>query len=833
MAKMRAYKLAEELGIDRAEFVEKAGSVGVELKSAMAALEDEQVETLREKLGSGTKRASMVEKRVERKGGRAVIRRRKRAPAPEPEPSPEVVDASGEAAAAEAGSEPAAASPPDAGAEPIVASESEVASETEAAEAEPAAEAPAPASEPAVDDAPGGAPQPVAASTPDPPTTPKSDAGAADRKGQKRKRVREVVNLREQEQFARQITGRGQPARRSAPGAAPRPVQSPRRRRRDAPAAKAPPPRPAEDQSRSVRVSGPISVGELAKLLGAKAAQVQGKLMALGTMVSVNQTIDVETARSVAEGMGFELQDVGFKEEAVLEEAAAATSSGEGITRPPIITVMGHVDHGKTSLLDAIRKTRVTEGEAGGITQHIGAYQVKSGDSTLTFIDTPGHAAFTAMRARGAGVTDIVVLVVAADDGVMPQTIEAINHARAANCPIVVAVNKIDLPNANPENVRQRLMEQNLISEEFGGDTICVNVSAAKGEGLDQLLEMLALQSEVLELKADPARRATGVVLEARLDKGRGVVATMLVQDGTLSRGDVIVVGKEWGRVRLMESDTGDRIKEAGPSVPVTLIGLSGVPEAGGAFNTVESDRQAKQVVAHRLDQERAQPIATKPRLSLDEIFAQREGEGPKELSVVLKADVHGTCEAVVDALGKLSTDKVKLDVLSSGVGGITENDVMLARASDAIVVGFGVRPDPAARRAAEGQGVEIRNYQVIMHLLDDVRDAMAGLLPPTLKENMLGRAEVKQPFTIPRIGTIAGSQVSEGKLRRGANARLIRDGVQVYEGRIGSLRRFKDDVREVTNGLECGIGIEGYNDIKPGDVIEAFEVEEQPATLD
>jgi translation initiation factor IF-2 len=493
---------------------------------------------------------------------------------------------------------------------------------------------------------------------------------------------------------------------------------------------------------------------------------------------------------------------------------------------------MGHVDHGKTSILDAIRKTRVVDGEAGGITQHIGAYQTESGGGTLTFIDTPGHAAFTQMRARGASITDIVVLVVAATEGVMPQTVEAIRHAQAAGCPIVVAVNKIDLPGADSRQVRQRLMEHQLVSEEFGGETIFVDVSAKTGQGLDRLLEMLNLQAEVLELRADPTLRAGGVVLEASLDKGRGPVATVLVQEGTLKPGDIMVCDTEWGRVRTMENDKGERVRSAGPSVPVQVVGLSGVPSAGATFNVVESERVAKRIIDHREDQERGQPAATAPKLTLEEFFAQTGGEQQRELPVILKADVQGTCEAVKDSLEKMSTDAVNLRVISTGVGGITENDITFAKASNAIVVGFHSRPDPAARKAAEEHGIEIRTYTIIYELLDDVRAAMAGLLPPTVTEVLLGRAEVRQPFSIPKVGTIAGSKVTEGSIKRNASCRLIRDGIQVYEGRIGSLRRFKDDVGEVKTGFECGIGIEGYNDLKEGDVIEVFEFKEEAATL-
>ncbi|MBW2273100.1 MAG: translation initiation factor IF-2 [Deltaproteobacteria bacterium] len=831
MAKIRAYKLAEEFGIEKNEFVEKAKALGFELKSAMAALTEEVAEDLRVKLGGGVaaKKAEMVEERVQRRGGGSVIRRRKRA-TPEPAPSeeaaePELVAAPVDVATAESAA--VAEEAPSLPEGPAVAAEEGGGAPDSAAEAV-AAEGPEGAAAETAGEERGRVAARKDSAKAEAPQTPQQP----DRKGKQRKRVREVVNLKEQEQFGRQITGRTGTTRRTTVVPT-RAMANPRSRRRDAPAAK-PAPVAAAEQSRVIRVPGEISVGELAKLLGAKAPIVQGKLMALGIMVSVNHRVDVETCRKVASEMGYEVQDTGFKEEELLEipVAGEGADSGTLALRPPVVTVMGHVDHGKTSLLDAIRKTKVTEGEAGGITQHIGAYQVRIGDTRLTFIDTPGHAAFTHMRARGAQVTDVVVLVVAANDGVMPQTVEAIEHAQAAGCPILVAINKCDLPEADSKVTRQRLMEHNLVPEDFGGDVICVNVSAVTGEGIEQLLEMLSLQAEVLELNADAERRARGVVLEARLDKGRGPVATILVQDGTLRQGDVLVVGTESGRVRMMEDSDGRRIKEAGPSFPVQVVGLSGVPAAGASVHAVESEKAAKQIVQHREDQERGKPSKAAPKLTLEDFLARSEGDEAKELKVVLKADVGGTCEVVRESLQKLSTDEVTLTVLSAGVGAISENDVMLASASDAIVIGFHVRPDPAARRIADDQGIEIRSYQVIMDLLDNVKSAMAGLLPPTVEEHFMGRAEIRELFVIPRVGTIAGCSVSEGKIRRNAHCRLVRDGVQVYQGKVGSLKRFKEDAAEVGNGYECGIGLDSYNDVKIGDMIEAFELEERPATL-
>jgi translation initiation factor IF-2 len=798
---VRAYKIAEELGIERNEFVEKARTLGVEIRNAMATLDEAQIALLREKL-SIRKTDVVTEARVERKGGASVIRRRKRMT----EAAPELAAVTFEAAVAELVA-------PEAEPEPTPALESEPGlSPAVAADAAPTAEESR--------DGAAGRPRPA----------PRDDS-AAERAGHSRKQFKEVVNLREQEQLARQVTSRSG-ARPTVMDA--RSYASPRRKRRDA----LPVRRPltaaaAKVGKRVVRAAGGISVSDLAHQLGVKAPQVQGKLMALGTMVSIQQTIDVETASRVAKEFGFEVQDVGFQEQSFLDVPASVEPDSGLVPRPVVVTVMGHVDHGKTSLLDAIRETNVVAGEAGGITQHIGAYQVTASGKKITFIDTPGHAAFTAMRARGAKVTDLVILVVAASEGIMPQTVEAIDHARAAEVPLLVAINKCDLPGANPRMTRQRLMEHNIVVEDFGGEVLAVDVSATKRTNLDKLLETVALQAELIEPKADPTRRARGAVLEAELDRGRGPVATVLVQDGTLRRGDVVVAGKHWGRVRMMTNDRGEAVEEAPPSLPVRVVGLSGVPDAGDAMHAVESERVAKDIVSNREAKVRELSAASaRPRVSLEQLFASVGGGGVLELRVIVKADVQGSSEALREALTKLSTDKVKVTVLHASVGGITENDVQLAQASEAVIVGFHVRPDAKARRLADSNGVDVRVYQIIYEALDEVKAAMAGLLPPTLKEVVLGQAEVRKTFTIPKAGTVAGCYVTDGLLRRAARCRVVRDGVQVFDGKFGSLKRFKDDVREVQTGFECGIGVDSFNDVKVGDVLEAYEIQEQPTQL-
>ena len=586
---------------------------------------------------------------------------------------------------------------------------------------------------------------------------------------------------------------------------------------------------------RIIKISDSITVGELAKRMGVKANELIAELMRQGTMVTINHPLDYESAAILASEFNYEVENIAFDEETILDVTLPKekeSTAADLKTRPPVVTIMGHVDHGKTSLLDAIREANVTAGEAGGITQHIGAYDVNLDGRKITFLDTPGHEAFTAMRARGAGVTDIVILVVAADDGVMPQTKEAINHAKAAGVPIIIAVNKIDKPDANPERIKQDLTEFELVPEEWGGETIFVEVSAKKKINLESLLEMVLLQAEVLELQANPDKRAKGSIVEARLDKGRGPVATVLVQDGTLKVGDSIVAGLHYGRVRTMTAANGTLVKEAGPSFPVEVTGLGGVPDAGDTFNAVDSEKSAKEVSQHRQSKQRELDLAKSSKASLEQLFARMQEGVVEELAVIIKADVQGSVEAVRDALEKLSTDSCRLNVIHTGVGGISESDVTLATASNAIVLGFNVRPESKARTLADSESVDIRLYSIIYDAVNDVRNAMEGLLAPTLKEKHMGRVEVRDTFHVSRVGTIAGCYVLDGKVVRNSKVRLIRDNVVVWEGSLSSLKRFKDDVKEVLTGYECGIGLENYNDIKIGDIIEAFEIEEVKTTL-
>jgi translation initiation factor IF-2 len=583
---------------------------------------------------------------------------------------------------------------------------------------------------------------------------------------------------------------------------------------------------------RDVVVPEAITVQELANRMAVRGGEVIKKLMQMGQMVTITQTIDADTAELLVEEFGHNVRRVSAAD---VEHGLKQDDDADALKRPrpPVVTVMGHVDHGKTSLLDALRKTDVVGGEAGGITQHIGAYQVQLGDgSRITFLDTPGHAAFTAMRARGAGVTDIVVLVVAADDSVMPQTREAIDHAKAAGVPIIVAINKSDLPAANPDKVRQDLLRHELVVEGMGGDVLDVEVSAIKGTGLDKLEESILLQAEVLDLKANPDRDGEGVVIESRLDKGRGVVATLLVQRGTLETGDIIVVGKEWGRIRAMQDDHGRAIKSAGPSVPVEVLGLSGAPQSGDEFSVVENEKRAREISAYREETERQDKITSVGRASVEQLFANIAAGQIKELPVVIKADVHGSVEAIAHSLEEMGTDEVKPRVLHSAVGGVTESDVTLAKASDAIILGFGVRPNSQARQMADKEGVEIRYYKIIYELLDEVKAMLSGLLSPTTEERVLGAAQVLETFDISKIGTIAGCRVMDGVVKGSGKIRLLRDGRVLFDGNIKSLRHHKDEVREIKQGSECGIQLDGWQDIKIGDEIEFYELAEVARTL-
>ena len=582
---------------------------------------------------------------------------------------------------------------------------------------------------------------------------------------------------------------------------------------------------------RVIKVEETITVQELAAAMSVKAADIIRQLMHLGAMATLNQALDFETAEMLANEAGFTVENVAFDLEQYAPEVEDTDEDLQ--SRPPVVTVMGHVDHGKTSLLDRVRKAHVADGEAGGITQHIGAYRVPVGNGEVVFLDTPGHEAFTAMRARGAQVTDIVILVVAADDGVMPQTIEAINHSREAGVPIIVAVNKIDKGNARPDRVMQELAEHGLQAEEWGGDTIVIKVSAHTGEGIDQLMEMLLLQSEVLDLKANPDKPARGVVIESQLDKGRGPVASVLVQEGTLRVGDTIVTGTSCGRVRALMDDKGNNVKEALPSVPVEVLGLDTVPVASDPFYVVEDDKRARAIVDHRIHAERQKQMGATSKVSLEDLFDQIKSGEVQELKIILKSDVHGSSEALKKALTDIKHDQVKVRIIHDGVGGISESDINLASASNAIIIGFNVRPEANAKLLAEQEHVDLKLYTVIYNAIDDVKKAMEGLLAPTLEEKSLGQAEVRNTFTVPKAGTVAGCYVTTGIVRRGALARLVRDSIEVWKGKIGSLRRFKDDVREVRSGFECGLGLENYNDVKVGDVIEAYEIIEVSQTLE
>ena len=584
---------------------------------------------------------------------------------------------------------------------------------------------------------------------------------------------------------------------------------------------------PKDEGPKVVLVPDEISVGELAERMGLPATAVVKKLFEIGIMATISQNVDFDTASLIGEDLGFKIEKeiIITDEDRLFNDVEDTPDQLE--PRSPVVVVMGHVDHGKTSLLDAIRNTNVIAKEAGGTTQHIGAYRVRVGDKKVTFLDTPGHEAFTAMRMRGASVTDVAILVVAADDGIMPQTIEAINHAKAADVTIIVAINKIDKDGANPDRIKQELTEYELVPEEWGGSTICVPISAKFNQNIDELLEMVTLVADMKELKANPNRHAKGTVIEARLDKGRGPVATVLVQNGTLRLGDIIVAGTSVGRVRAMIDDRGNAVKKAGPSVPVEITGLSEVPEGGDTFYAVDDERKARAVVEKRKEKIKEDAINARTAVSLDDLFNQIQQGDVKDLNIIVKADVQGSVEAVKQSLSKLSNEEVRVNCIHGGVGGVTESDVMLAAASNAIIVGFNVRPAGGAMESAKANDVDVRFYRVIYHAIEEIESAMKGMLAPKFKEVLLGHAEVRNVFKVSGVGAIAGGYVQDGKISRNSQVRIVRDSIIIHEGVLSSLRRFKDDVKEVASGYECGIGIENYNDIKEGDVIESFIMEE------
>lgn len=885
MSKVRVYELAKELGVDNKVVVAAAAELGLKVKgshsSSLQADEADQIRRslIRKAVGRDSEVVTMrvdkvtgaTESFVERRKGN-VIRRRKQESAAEPEVS-SALEAVSESAAAvvetglslpsasvgemqEAEAETAApepqveAVPPSEGAQP--AGESEVqASLEKGAEAAAigASAAPEVEAEEAGRKVPGPRvlgkielPQkkvvvPVAAKpearrdgvVPSRPVAVDEEEEDEEAKRGKKKVVRKKGLKRE---FSRLdlLDYEGHEVRRLRAGG-----RSARAKEMQAERKAAPEVIKTRASKRIVRMNEGITVGELAKQMSLKSGEVIAKLMEMGLMTTINQEVDKDIATIVAQEFEFQVESTAFDESSILQDTSPEDPA-DLKPRPPVVTVMGHVDHGKTSLLDSIRKTSVAAKEHGGITQHVGAYSVELEDGRrITFIDTPGHAAFTAMRARGAKITDIVVLVVAADDGVMPQTIEAINHAKAAQVPILVALNKMDKPEANVDRVKKQLAENSVQSEDWGGDVMFFPVSALKGQGLKELLDGILLLAEMKELKASPSRRARGTVVEARQDKGLGTVVTVLVQNGTLKVGDVFVAGAEWGRVRSMVGHMGERLDQGGPATPVSITGFSGIPLAGDDFFVVENEDQAKQVANDRQQKKfaREQRSLGGGPISLEEFAKRANAMGAAELNVVLKADVHGSLEAVGEALEGLSTAKVRVNVLHAAVGGVTETDVQLAVASHAIVVGFGVRAETRATAEAELQGVELRFYRIIYELVDDIKKAMAGLLPPIRQEVHLGRVEVRDTFAVPKVGTVAGCYVADGAIKRGAFIRLLRDSRVIHEGRMSSLRRFKDDVREVQSGFECGIGLDSYNDIKVGDVMEVFEVKEVAQSIE
>jgi len=881
MAKTRVYELARDLNMTNQVLLSKLNDLDISVKSHMSALDDEDVTRIRQQL-FGKKEVTIEETRVKP----TVIRRRRKKVSvkatAEPEPQPEETAAEKPAEDKEAPAEEAVAEEAAAAEEEAVGEEEAVAEEAQApADEQPADDQPAPVEEKPAEEAvveakaempeesvkkkgkkaakkakkeesakiiklpvrpvekplaekPAGKDKTGAkvaslptgrAAQPKPGDDQEEEQGKDKKKkwkkkgeegDQDRKFLKKKISFRKKSVVEGQdLYDEGYRSRKPRKGAKTKTVVSAQKTQITT----------AKAIKRRIKIDDAIILSDLAKRMGIKANEMIRVLMGMGFMTTVNQSIDYETAALVAAEFNYEVERAAFEEEELLKQQADDPEKMQ--ERAPVVTIMGHVDHGKTSLLDVIRKTRITDMEAGGITQHIGAYHVNTDRGQIAFLDTPGHEAFTAMRARGAKITDIVVLVVAADDGVMPQTIEAINHARAANVPIIVAVNKIDKANADTDRVKRELAEQGLTPEDWGGDTIFVHVSAKKQQGIDDLLEMILLQAEVLELKANADKKAFGHVVEAKIDSGRGPVATVLVREGTLRTGDPVVCGIHYGKIRAMLNDLGNPVESAGPSIPVEVLGLSGVPMAGDELVALEDERSAKQVSLHRGQKQRSRELAQTNRLSLDKLYEQMQQGEVKELNIILKADVHGSIEALNEALTKLSNDEVKVNVVHSASGTISESDISLAAVSNAIIIGFNVRPTPKVQSFAAEENVDMRFYNVIYDVIKDVKNAMVGMMESTYEEHILGSAEVREVFQIPKVGAVAGCYVTDGKIERGQHMRVVRDGVQLYDGKNSSLRRFKDDVKEVQAGYECGIGVENFNDIKVGDVLESYYLQE------
>jgi len=882
MSKTRVYELAKEFNMENKELISRLEKLGIAVKSHSSTLEDYEVDRVREEFSLG-KRSRVIEERVKS----TVIRRRAVRPPEEPVPegelaaeaapeamAPEAAPAMAEAAVPPEPEKPAAvpeAPAPEAPPAPMEAAvpppeaaapeKKEIPVEVPPAAPEQAAVPPEPEKPAAVAAAPTEPaaaaepkvtaekmPAPVRpAARPAPPAAREAAKPAvAAKEAEAKKPAAEKEKPGKKKKPVEVVMGVEAPARKKLPPKVQKPDKKPLRvlvheeeeeapgktdRKREAAVVRMKKTEITTPKAikRRIKVDEAIRVGDLARKMGVKASDVIQKLIALGIMVNINQYIDADVASLVSSEFGYQVESVGVDVEGILPSDEVRPEKLRA--RAPVVTVMGHVDHGKTSLLDAIRRTNVIDGEAGGITQAIGAYHVRIHDRDIVFLDTPGHEAFTSLRARGAQVTDIVVLVVAADDGVMDQTVEAINHSKAAGVPMIVAVNKMDKPGAKPEQIKQKLSDLGLVPEDWGGDTIYAEVSAKKKTGIEELLELILLQADVLELKADPDRPARGIIIESKIDRGRGPVATVIIQSGTIREGDAFVSRTESGKVRALMNDKGQRVKDAGPSMPVEVIGFSGVPQAGLDFTVVEDDRKAKEIAGYWVMKEREKELSKTSKVTLDQLY-ERIKEGAKELNVILKADVQGSLEALTEALQKLGTEDVKVRVIHGSTGAVTETDVMLASASDAVVIGFKVRPDYRVVEIADREGVEIKVYDIIYDVIAQVKAAMEGLLEPVFQEVLQGHAEVRNLFRVPKVGTVAGCYVTDGKVVRTASIRLLRDGVVVYDGKIFSLKRFKEDAKEVATGYECGIGLENFNDIKVGDVLETYvkeQVERKP----